>query len=72
MGLDKRMKRVLNKTMGIKLLLTQVGLGLKKVLGMDSKRLSPMARERISFEEDVRDQLKELKRKGLSIPVFTL
>jgi len=72
MGLDKEKKRVLNRTMGVKLLLRQLGLGLKKVLGMDSKRLSPMTRERLSFEESVRGQFQELKKKGLSIPVFTL
>lgn len=59
--------------MGIKLLLTQLGLG-KKVLQRESKkaRLSPLAKERLEFEKDSRDQLIELKKKGLSIPVFTL
>jgi len=57
--------------MGIKLLLQQLGLG-NKYTGDRIKRLSPMTKDRISFEEDVREQFRELKKKGLSIPVFTL
>ena len=31
-----------------------------------------MARERKQYEADMKEQLVELKKKGLSIPVFTL
>ena len=71
MGLDKTKKKVLNRYMGVKLLLKQMGLGSK--LGVNSKsRVSPLVRERQRFEEEVRRQFIELKKKGLSIPVFTL
>ncbi len=56
--------------MSVKLLLKQMGLG-----GSGDKakaRLSPMVRERQSFESEVRRQFVELKKKGISIPVFTL
>ncbi len=71
MGLDKTQKKVLNKIMSVKLLLKQMGLGSK--LGENSKtRISPLVRERQRFEEEVRKQFMELKKKGISIPVFTL
>lgn len=71
MGLDKTQKKVLNRVMSIKLLLRQMGLGSK--LGENSKsRVSPLVRERQRFEEEVRKQFMELKKKGISIPVFTL
>ncbi len=56
--------------MSVKLLLKQMGLGSS---GEASKaRVSPMVKERQSFEQEVRRQFMELKKKGLSIPVFTL
>lgn len=67
-GLDRWKKSLLNRVMGIKSLLTQLGLG--KLIG--KTRVSPMVRERQHFEADVRRQFEELKKKGLSIPVFTL
>ena len=71
MGLDKTKKKVLNKIMSVKLLLKQMGLGSK--MGGNSKlRVSPIVRERQRFEEEVRRQFIELKKKGISIPVFTL
>lgn len=36
------------------------------------KRLSPLAQERIRFEQEVREQFVKLKEKGISIPIFTL
>lgn len=71
MGLDKRPGRVFDRYMGIKLLLTQLGFG-EKNSDKKAARLSPYARERQTFERDVRQQFLELKKKGLSIPVFTL
>lgn len=57
--------------MKVKLLLTKLGLG--KWFFLEGKtRMSPMTRERMVFEADVREQFQELKKKGLSIPVFTL
>jgi hypothetical protein len=71
MGLDKTFKKVLNKIMSVKLLLKQMGLG--SIMGDSSKgRVSPMVKERQRFEVEVRRQFVELKRKGISIPVFTL
>ena len=67
--------------MNWKTLLAQLGFpalgGVKgyisRLFGRGKKeRVSPMAMERQRFEADVRDQLMELKKKGLSIPVFTL
>ena len=56
--------------MSVKLLLKQMGFGNG---GSASKgRISPMVRERVRFEEDVRRQFVELKKKGINIPVFTL
>lgn len=71
MGLDKTKKKVLNRFMGVKLLLKQMGLGSKSG-GNPKSRVSPLVRERQRFEEEVRRQFIELKKKGLSIPVFTL
>jgi hypothetical protein len=34
--------------------------------------MSPKALEQQRFEREMRDQLLQLKKKGLSIPVFTL
>jgi len=71
MGLDKEEKKVLNKDMSVKLLLKQMGLG--SITGENAKaRVSPMVKERQRFETDVRRQFLELKKKGISIPVFTL
>ena len=64
MGLDKTEKKVLNKIMSVKLLLKQMGLGSKS--GENSKsRVSPLVRERQRFEEEVRKQFMELKKKQL-------
>ena len=70
MGLDRRGKKLLNRGMGIKLLLQQLGLGI--LIGNSRERVTPMTKDRLAFEEDVRRQFQELKKKGLSIPVFTL
>jgi len=56
--------------MSVKLLLKQMGLGSKS--GDSKSRVSPLVRERQRFEEEVRKQFMELKKKGISIPVFTL
>jgi hypothetical protein len=63
----------------IKKLLALMGLGggnsiagLRGIVGADKTRLSPTAQERMRFEEDVKEQFMQLKKKGLSIPVFTL
>lgn len=57
--------------MKISQLLPQLGLGER--FGKKPKaRQSPMARERKQYEADMKEQLVELKKKGLSIPVFTL
>jgi len=73
MGLDNNCGTVFNRTMGLKLLLAKMGLGSKQAQGdVRIKRISPMARERIQFEDEAKEQFKALKRKGLSIPVFTL
>jgi len=70
MGLDKTEKKVFNKDMSVKLLLKQMGLG--SLVGEKTARVSPMVKERQRFESEVRRQFIELKKKGLSIPVFTL
>ena len=77
MGLDKRKKRLLNTGMGLQLLLAKFGLGSPPVGGLKIgdvriKRISPMTRERMRFEDEAKAQFQALKRKGLSIPVFTL
>jgi len=46
--------------------------GLRKALAAKKQRVSPQSRERVEFEEHMRQQFQELKDKGLSIPVFTL
>jgi hypothetical protein len=76
-------RRCLNKYMTFALLLQNLGLGFGRsghaskgqnstVLGKPAARRSPQAVEREKFEDDVREQFKQLKKKGLSIPVFTL
>lgn len=73
MGLDKIKKSLLNRIMGLKLLLDKLGLGPKNDAGdVRIKRISPMAAERMRFEDEAKAQFQALKRKGLSIPVFTL
>ena len=73
MGLDKTKKRLLNRNMGLQLLLDILGLGPKDEEGdVRIKRISPMTRERIRFEDEAKAQFQALKKKGLSIPVFTL
>ena len=59
--------------MGLQLLLAKMGLGSKNEEGdVRIKRISPMTRERMRFEDEAKAQFQALKRKGLSIPVFTL
>jgi hypothetical protein len=73
MGLDKTKKRLLNRNMGLQLLLDILGLGPKNEEGdVRIKRISPMTRERMRFEDEAKAQFQALKKKGLSIPVFTL
>lgn len=46
---------------------------LYKLLGISEREVkSRQDEERIKFSEEVRKQLLQLKKKGLSIPVFTL
>ena len=71
MGLDKDFEKVLNRDMTIQRLLAKLGLD-KWFLLEEKGRVSPMTRERQRFEADVKEQFQELKKKGLSIPVFTL
>lgn len=51
-----------------------LGLGhAVRALGLGKKaRVSPFDRARHSYEADARKEFIELKKKGLSIPVFTL
>ncbi len=73
MGLDKASKSLFNIDMVFDLLLAKLGLGSKNEQGdVRIKRISPMTRERIRFEDEAKAQFQALKRKGLSIPVFTL
>jgi hypothetical protein len=66
--------------MNMKLLLANIGHSvfnrvkgyLSSLLRRKKVRLSPQTQERQRFEEDVRGQFVELKKKGLSIPIFTL
>ncbi|HCM81867.1 MAG: hypothetical protein UV63_C0036G0011 [Microgenomates group bacterium GW2011_GWC1_43_11] len=63
--------------MGLQLLLAKIGLGHPPTGGNDAgdvriKRISPMTRERLRFEDEAKAQFQSLKKKGLSIPVFTL
>ncbi len=56
-----------------KKLLAKMGLGFSKIFGkQESRRASPLEIERERFEKDARSQFIALKKKGLSIPVFTL
>jgi hypothetical protein len=71
MGLDNARERAFTEDMGIKRLLRQIGLG-EIFGGKPQLRLSPMARERKRYEADMRQQFLELKKKGITIPVFTL
>lgn len=67
MGLDKETFGCLNEYMNVKSLIQKLGFSKQKVV-----RKNPVAQEREQFEEDVKEQFKKLKDKGLSIPVFTL
>lgn len=75
MGLDIGLCTMFTKTMT---LLPQRGLGhlvsnILGTLGWGKKvRSSPLDKERQSYEHNVRRQFEELKKKGISIPVFTL
>lgn len=73
----------MTKTTGRVLLdvLPPMGLGnIRKLLesawqllkGEKKERVSPLTRERQSFEKEAKDQFLKLKEKGLSIPIFTL
>ena len=71
----------MNKIVGIKLLLARLGVaktvrfgqkGTIPLFGGKKARVSPLTSERKQFEDDSRAQLLELKKKGLSIPIFTL
>ena len=70
MGLDKEFVKCLNGNVNVKSLLQALGLG--KLTRDKGSRVSPIVRERERFEEEVREQFKKLKEKGISIPVFTL
>lgn len=81
MGLDKSRRSCFNEYMISKVPLDQLGLPASKggVLGYffslfrgRKRRQSPVDLEQEQFEEDVKDQLTELKKKGLNIPIFTL
>lgn len=64
---------VYHENMNGKLLLAQLGFGLSRILGRKRReRISPLTKEREQFEDDMRSQFEQLKKKGLSIPVFTL
>ena len=47
------------------------GFAVPRMLGSKGRQ-SPVTKEREKFEEDVREQFRKLKEKGISIPVFTL
>ena len=70
MGLDKKLLTCLNDHVNVKTMLHALGLG--KLTRDKGSRVSPIVRERERFEEEVREQFKKLKEKGISIPVFTL
>ena len=77
MGLDKGFGAWLNEDMSPKALLQALGfsdrIGVKGFWDKKKQsRVSPLVRERQRFEEEVREQFKKLKEKGISIPVFTL
>lgn len=73
MGLDKDFAAWFTKIVNVKLLLAQLGLGTKKILGGENKqRVSPQERARKEFEAEAKSQFVKLKEKGLSIPIFTL
>lgn len=64
---------VLEWLYSMKLLLESMGLGIGRWFGRTRKRrVSPLTSEREQFEREVKSQFEELKKKGLSIPVFTL
>ena len=44
----------------------------RRIIAGRVERISPKTAEQMQFEEDVRGQLLQLKKKGLSIPIFTL
>lgn len=50
------------------------GLGhILRALGWQKKgRVSPVEKDRRTFEKDVRQELLKLKEKGIHLPVFTL
>ena len=70
MGLDKKLLTGLNDHVNVNTMLHALGLG--KLTRDKGSRVSPIVRERERFEEEVREQFKKLKEKGISIPVFTL
>lgn len=79
MGLDKENKRVFDEwvTMIPRALLGFSAKGgvwgyLVSLVTGRRRRRSPLEEERERYVKEVREQLTELKRKGLSIPIFTL
>jgi hypothetical protein len=81
MGLDNKYSPCLNVYMtrlpqhrlGSESLWKAFSRGLASLLGRGRvERQSPLAAERIRFEKEVHEQFVQLKKKGLSIPVFTL
>lgn len=75
MGLDRMVAKWFTDCM---FTLPQRGLGnlvryILGTLGWGKKvRMSPFEKERHHYEAGVRKEFEELKKKGLSIPVFTL
>jgi hypothetical protein len=45
---------------------------ISRLFKIKKKRLSPPEYEQKKFQEEVREQLIELKNKGINIPIFTL
>lgn len=73
MGLDKEKKACKTREVNIKLLLASWGLGFARIFRIGQKeRVSPLVKERESFEREVKDQFLKLKEKGLGISIFTL
>lgn len=66
MGLDRTKRSCNYGNMNIRGLLAKLGLASRL------ERKSPVARDRETFEREVKEQFQKLKDKGLSIPVFTL
>lgn len=80
MGLDKGKKGCKTGDVKKKLSLAEMGylaVGgvrgyINSLFGRNKQRVSPLVRERESFERGVKDQFLKLKEKGLGISIFTL